>query len=548
MSARVSEENKHVNEKPFSPDQEIGVVTSTTIGEINARTAHDDNELLAEIGYKPELRRHFSTIQVFGVAFSIMGLLPSIASTLSLGLNAGPVGMVWGWFCSSFFILCIGISMAELGSSIPTSGGLYYWTYYFAPESIQKSLSFVIGYSNSLGLISGLCSIDYGLASLVLSAVRISNPDFEATNGKLYGIFVACVVLHVVVTSIASGFVSRLQTTSIIANLGLILLFIIALPAGTEHRNDGAFIFGQLDNATSWNSGWNFMLSWMPAIWTIGSFDSCVHMSEEATNAAKAVPFGIITSISACWILGFVIMIVIAACMSTDLDHILNTDLGMAIAQIIYDSLGKKWTLAFMSLMIICQFLMGASILTGGSRQVWAFSRDNGLPFSFWIKKVHKTLKVPLHAIQFEAIIAILIGLLCLIGEEASSALFSLAVASNYLAWGTPVLCRMVFARKTFIPGPFYLGKVFSFIVNWITIIWIIFVIILCMFPEEKTVDKTSMNYTVVINGAVWILSLVYYFVYAHKIFNGPVKTIEDITPEEVEEEFKNKPSSTESS
>lgn len=50
---------------------------------------------LAVMGYKQELRRHYSTIQVFAIAFSIMGLLPSIASTLSFSVPAGPAAMVW---------------------------------------------------------------------------------------------------------------------------------------------------------------------------------------------------------------------------------------------------------------------------------------------------------------------------------------------------------------------------------------------------------------------------------------------------------------------
>ena len=49
----------------------------------------------AKLGYKQELRRNFTMIEVFGIAFSIMGLLPSIASTLSYSIPAGPVGMVW---------------------------------------------------------------------------------------------------------------------------------------------------------------------------------------------------------------------------------------------------------------------------------------------------------------------------------------------------------------------------------------------------------------------------------------------------------------------
>ena len=50
---------------------------------------------LAKLGYKQELRRNFTMIEVFGIAFSIMGLLPSIASTLAYSIPAGPVGMVW---------------------------------------------------------------------------------------------------------------------------------------------------------------------------------------------------------------------------------------------------------------------------------------------------------------------------------------------------------------------------------------------------------------------------------------------------------------------
>ena len=49
----------------------------------------------AKLGYKQELRRNFGILEVFGIAFSIMGLLPSIASTLAYSLPGGMVGLVW---------------------------------------------------------------------------------------------------------------------------------------------------------------------------------------------------------------------------------------------------------------------------------------------------------------------------------------------------------------------------------------------------------------------------------------------------------------------
>ncbi|KAL8671932.1 MAG: hypothetical protein Q9168_003588 [Polycauliona sp. 1 TL-2023] len=57
--------------------------------------SQDDAAVLAKLGYRQELRRNFTMIEVFGIAFSIMGLLPSIASTLAYSIPSGPAGMVW---------------------------------------------------------------------------------------------------------------------------------------------------------------------------------------------------------------------------------------------------------------------------------------------------------------------------------------------------------------------------------------------------------------------------------------------------------------------
>ena len=58
--------------------------------------------VVAAMGYKQELKRQYSTVQIFAVAFSIMGLVPSIASTIAFSLPAGPVGMIWVRWTGSF--------------------------------------------------------------------------------------------------------------------------------------------------------------------------------------------------------------------------------------------------------------------------------------------------------------------------------------------------------------------------------------------------------------------------------------------------------------
>ena len=260
-------------------------------------------------------------------------------------------------------------------------------------------------------------------------------------------------------------------------------------------------------------------------------------MSEECSNATKAVPFGILMSIGSCWFFGFIIMIVLAATINPDLESVTGSSFGQPMAQIYYDAIGKNGTMGLMALLFIVQFLMGISIIVAASRQTWAFSRDGALPFSTFFRPISQRFGyIPLRAIWGCAFLAAVLGLLTLIAPAAALALFSLAVAGNNLAWGIPIFARVVWGQRKFVPGPFYTGDRFSVPIAWTAIVFLVFGILLSMFPvggPDPTAE--SMNYTVVINGAVWGGALAYYYLHARKWFTGPKITVadEDLTEEQ---------------
>lgn len=185
---------------------------------VDARNAAIAEELLAELGYKQELRRTMSCWGCFGIAFSIMGLLPSNITLMGVGLSGnGPVSLLWGWFIAGFFVLiCIGIPISETASSLPTSGGLYYWTYYYAPPSLKVPLSFFIGFCNTFGLAAGVCSISYGSSEKASSAICISKDgNFEIIQTKTYGIVAASLVAELLVYCLSAKSTKVLQATGL---------------------------------------------------------------------------------------------------------------------------------------------------------------------------------------------------------------------------------------------------------------------------------------------------------------------------------------------
>lgn len=120
-----------------------------------------DEEVLAALGYKSEFKREFSLWTTFCVSFAVLGLLPSFASTLYYGMGyAGTAGMTWGWLIAMIGIQSVAASMAELCSSMPTSGGLYYASAVLAPPGWGPFAAWITGWSNWLGQISGAPSVN----------------------------------------------------------------------------------------------------------------------------------------------------------------------------------------------------------------------------------------------------------------------------------------------------------------------------------------------------------------------------------------------------
>ncbi|KAK7055125.1 gaba permease [Favolaschia claudopus] len=488
-------------------------MSSNSVPRANATTDHEtirlaDEKLLASLGYKQEFKRAFTPLEVFGIAFSIIGLLPSIGSVLFYATgNGGGPAMVWGWAVASIFILFVGMSMAELASAAPTSGGLYYWTYSLSSPRWRNLLCWIVGYSNTIGSISAVASIDWAAAIQVMAAANIgSDGNFEATSAQTFGVYAAILFTHTLVCCLGTTILARLQTVYVILNILLCVVVIIALPAATAFKNSAAVALGKFENLNGWPDGYAFILSFLAPLWTICSFDSAVHISEEAGNAATAVPWAIVCAIGIAGVLGWAINMSLAFCMGANLEALNDSDQPMAV--IFLNSFG------------VCSLFPLATI-------TYAFSRDGALPYSNWLYRMSKTTGTPVNTVIFDASMSLIIGLLVFAGPQAINAVFAISVTALYVAYAIPIVARFT-GKNEFKPGPFTLG-VFSLPVAIISVLFMMFMGIVFLFPINPQTNEENMNYTIVVFGGVLLLSLMWYYapvVGGVHWFKGPVANI----------------------
>lgn len=144
-------------------------------------TVEDENSdaKLATMGYKAELPRSLSFFSVLGLSFAIMAVPFGESVTLSIGLtDGGPVTIFYGWILLTVISTCIAASLAEICSSFPTSGGVYYWSAMLANKEWAPVTSWITGWLGLVGNWTVTTSICFSGGQLILSAIGLWNETY----------------------------------------------------------------------------------------------------------------------------------------------------------------------------------------------------------------------------------------------------------------------------------------------------------------------------------------------------------------------------------
>ncbi|KAK6506138.1 hypothetical protein TWF506_011061 [Arthrobotrys conoides] len=491
-----------------------------------------DEEALYALGYKQEFKREFSLWTTFCVSFAVLGLLPSFASTLYYGMGyAGTAGMVWGWIIAMLFIQCVAMSMAELCSSMPTSGGLYYAAAVLAPEGYGPFAAWITGWSNWIVQVTAAPSVDYAMAAMILALGSMSNPEYIPTQYQTFLLSVLIMILHGVISSMPTLWIARFNSVGTIINIIALVAVIIIIPADTTRRNPrfnpSSSVWGDISNMTDYPSGVAVLMSFISVIWTMSGYDSPFHLAEECSNANIASPRAIVLTSGIGGVMGWFLQLVVAYTV-IDITAVLESDLGQPFAAYCLQVLPYKTSVAVTALTIVCAFSMGQGCMVAASRVTYAYARDDCFPLSKYWKRVHPLTKTPVNAVWFNCVIGILLLLLIFAGDIAIGAIFSVGAIAAFVAFTIPIFIRVFFVGDRFRRGPWHLGK-WSRPIGWAACSFVALMVPILCLPQStgENLNAEDMNWTCLVYGGPMLAVTIWWFVDAKNWFNGPKINIE---------------------
>ncbi|KIW24142.1 uncharacterized protein PV07_09874 [Cladophialophora immunda] len=522
-----SVEKTHDSKFVLATDEESPSDNSLQEGHhgLSGDTAQDIRDMF-RLGKRQEFKRNFSLISTLGFISIYMATWEFVLVSLALGLvNGGFAGLFWTFIGTILCYSTVVASLAEMESMAPTSGGQYHWVSEFAPSHYQKFLSYSAGWMSTLGWLASCASGVFVCSTLIEVLIEISDVDFVFPNWQYTLISIALLVITIFFNTWGATTLPMIETISLVGHILGFLVTIIPLWVMCP-KNSAKDVFATfVDNGGWGNVGTACLVSQVAILYCNLGSDSACHISEEVADASLNVPRSMWWSYLLNLSMGIITLITMLFCIGP-LDEAINAETPYLQLFLNTGSNAVAYVLCILLLVLI--FSGDITALATTSREVFAFSRDRGFPFSRWLSKIERRRNIPFNAVYATSFWS---AVLCVINIGSTTAfniiisLTLLALLSTYMV-SIGCVCLKRIRKEPMPAARWSLGR-YGLAINMFAFVYCGFAIVFCCFPSTLPVDTSTANWAPAVWAGVILLSVISYFLHGKHHFTPPVVFVE---------------------
>lgn len=291
------------------------------------------------------------------------------------------------------------------------------WTSEFAPPRMQKVLSYLSGWLSSLSWLVGVASGQFLAGNIVPALIAVQHPTFDPRPWHGYLMLLAFLATCFIVNAFFSKHLPSLEGIMLalytVAYLSILITILVLSPKLTSSE-----VFQDFKPYDSLITTRELIPAQVFLFYAIGGFDSAAHLAEETRSASTVIPKAMVWSYCINGLLVFSMLLTVCFCWVHP-EIYLNSKTGYPFLDLLTTATRGSTTgaVAIGSVIVTMIVLATINYMASTSRQVFAFARDNGLPFSRWIAKVDRKRHTPINALIFVVVFSVLLDLIGL-GSE----------------------------------------------------------------------------------------------------------------------------------
>ncbi|KAF2140464.1 uncharacterized protein K452DRAFT_229802, partial [Aplosporella prunicola CBS 121167] len=448
--------------------------------------------------------------------------------------------LIYGYIFCFFGSLAMCASISEMASMYPTSGGQYHWVALMSPPRWAKFLSWFTGWVSVLGWQANCASACYLTGSMIQGLLVLNDPGYPYKRWHATLIMYAVLLFSLCINTVGVRFLPAAE--GVILILHVLGFFAILIPlVHLAPISSASFVFTDFIKTAAYpeglSSGYPDGLNWLVGLLTGAAvflgFDGSCHMAEEVKNASLNVPRSMFFTIFLNGALGFGMLLTILFSVG-DWASVLASPTGWPFLELLHAGVqSRAGATAMGSIILAMIFFATFGYVASASRQLWAFARDRGMPFSRSLRYVEPRLALPLPAIALTATVTLVLGLVNVGSSTAFNAFVSLIVASLFTSYIISIslllrarLCADgpgTIAGGTLPAAPWRMGRRVGVVVNVVALAYCVLIYVLSFFPTAVPHTTEDMNWAVVMYVGVIAFGLVYYALWGRKQYDGPV-------------------------
>lgn len=191
------------------------------------------------------------------------------------------MAVIYGLILVSIFYTAISASLAELASSMPSAGGVYYWSSVLSRNK-GRGAGFFTGYLNACAWLLSASSMSSMLGNEGVAMYLLNNPN---VRWQTWQVFIGFQVVNwtcCAIVCFGNRFIPLINRVALILSMCGLLATVIVLLVMPPRYATTSQVWTEYHNKTGgWSDGVCFMTGLLNAAFAVGVPDCISHLSEE---------------------------------------------------------------------------------------------------------------------------------------------------------------------------------------------------------------------------------------------------------------------------
>lgn len=204
------------------------------------------------------------------------------------------MALLYGLILVSVFYTAISASLAELASSMPSAGGVYYWSTVLSGK-YGRTAGFFTGYLNACAWLLSASSMSSMLGNEAVAMYLLRHSDVTWQSWQVFIVFQIVNWTCCAIVCLGNRFIPLINRIALVLSMTGLFATVVVLAAMPKKHASSSQVWTQYYNMTGgWSDGLCFITGLLNAAFAVGVPDCISHLSEEGmlnvSSAAYLVP------------------------------------------------------------------------------------------------------------------------------------------------------------------------------------------------------------------------------------------------------------------